>query len=100
MHEPIFTEYYYKKRDEGKCHRVACNHIAKKRIRIIYKLETENIMFDSTKLKQFGVAILIHIYFWLLNEIDTKQPKILIRTYVFFEKLAFSTPFTCNNLFF
>ena len=26
LHEPIFTEYYYKKRNEGKCHRVVCNH--------------------------------------------------------------------------
>ena len=51
MHEPIFTEYYYKKRNEGKCHRVVCNHIAKKLIRIIYKLETENIKFDSSKCK-------------------------------------------------
>ena len=49
LHEPIFTEYYYKKRNEGKCHRVVCNHIAKKLIRIIYKLETENIKFDSSK---------------------------------------------------
>ena len=49
LHEPIFTEYYYKKRNEGKCHRVTCNHIAKKLIRIIYKLETENIKFDSSK---------------------------------------------------
>ena len=51
MHEPIFTEYYYKKRNEGKCHRVVCNHIAKKLVRIIYKLETENIKFDSSKCK-------------------------------------------------
>lgn len=49
LHEPIFTEYYYKKRNEGKCHRVVCNHIAKKLIRIIYKLETENIKFNSSK---------------------------------------------------
>ena len=49
LHETIFTEYYYKKRAEGKCHRVALSHIAKKLIRIIYKLETENIKFDSSK---------------------------------------------------
>lgn len=49
LHEPIFTEFYYKKRAEGKCHRVALSHIAKKLIRIIYKLETENIKFDSSK---------------------------------------------------
>lgn len=49
LHEPIFTEYYYKKRSEGICHRVVLSHIAKKLIRIIYKLETENIKFDSSK---------------------------------------------------
>lgn len=51
MHEPIFTVYYYKKRDEGKSHRVTLNHVAKKLIRIIYKLETENIPFDRSKLR-------------------------------------------------
>lgn len=51
MHEPIFTAYYYKKREEGKAHRVALTHVAKKLIRVIYKLETENITFDSNKLK-------------------------------------------------
>ena len=47
MHEPIFTEYYYKKRNEGKTHRVALTHVAKKLVRIIYKLETANIKFNS-----------------------------------------------------
>lgn len=51
MHIPEFTEYYYKKRNEGKTHRVALSHVAKKLVRLIYKLETENITFDSTKLK-------------------------------------------------
>ena len=46
MHEPIFTEFYYKKRNEGKTHRVALSHVAKKLVRIIYKLESENIKFD------------------------------------------------------
>ena len=45
MHEPIFTEFYYKKRNEGKTHRVALSHVAKKLVRIIYKLESENIKF-------------------------------------------------------
>ena len=49
LHEPIFTEFYYKKRNEGKSHQVALNHVAKKLIIIIYKLETENITFDSSK---------------------------------------------------
>lgn len=30
LHEPIFTEFYYKKRNEGKTHRVALNHVVKK----------------------------------------------------------------------
>jgi len=51
MHEPIFTVYYYKKRAEGKKHNVVLTHVAKKLIRIIYKLETENIKFDSSKLR-------------------------------------------------
>ncbi len=46
VHESIFTEFYYKKRDEGKSHRVALNHVAKKLVRIIYKLESENIEFN------------------------------------------------------
>ena len=51
MHEPIFTVYYYKKRDEGKSHRVALSHVAKKLIRVIYKLETSNINFNPAKLR-------------------------------------------------
>jgi transposase len=47
MHEPLFTEFYYKKRNEGKSHRVALSHVAKKLVRIIYKLESENITFKS-----------------------------------------------------
>lgn len=51
MHEPIFTTYYYKKRNEGKVHRVALSHIAKKLVRVIYKIETSDIPFDRSKLK-------------------------------------------------
>ena len=51
MHEPTFTIYYYKKRSEGKAHRVALSHVAKKLVRVIYKLETSDISFDSSKLK-------------------------------------------------
>ena len=46
VHEPIFTEFYYKKRNEGKTHRVALSHVAKKLVRIIYKSESENIKFN------------------------------------------------------
>lgn len=47
MHEPIFTKFYYKKRNENKTHRVTLTHVAKKIVRIIYKLESENIIFNS-----------------------------------------------------
>lgn len=47
----VFAEFYAKKRNEGKTHRVACSHVIKKLIRIIYHLEKENIDFDSSKLR-------------------------------------------------
>ena len=45
-HNPNFYDYYLKKRIEGKCHRVALSHVAKKLIRIIYKLEIDHIDFN------------------------------------------------------
>ena len=47
----VFAEYYAKKRAEGKPHRVACTHMVKKLIRIIYTLETRGIDFDPEKLR-------------------------------------------------
>lgn len=47
----VFAEFYAKKRNEGKTHRVACSHVIKKLIRIIYHLEKENIDFDASKLR-------------------------------------------------
>lgn len=51
QHNPIFAEYYYKKRNEGKPHRVALSHVAKKLIRVIYILETKNIPYDEQLLR-------------------------------------------------
>jgi len=47
----VFYDYYYKKRSEGKNHRVALSHVCKKLIRVIYILETKRIQFDSSLLK-------------------------------------------------
>lgn len=47
----VFYDYYYKKRFKGKCHRVALSHVCKKLIRVIYILETKNILFDSSLLR-------------------------------------------------
>ena len=50
-YNPTFYDYYLKKRSEGKCHRVALFHVCKKLLRVIYKLETQNIQFDPSLLK-------------------------------------------------
>ena len=47
----VFAEYYNKKRSEGKPHRVALSHVAKKLIRVIFTLETKNIPFNPDKLR-------------------------------------------------
>lgn len=47
----VFAEYYAKKRNEGKTHRVACSHVIKKLIRVIYTLEKNDIDFDPLKLR-------------------------------------------------
>ncbi len=41
----VFYDYYRKKRDEGKPHRVALSHCARKLVRVIYKVEAEGIDF-------------------------------------------------------
>jgi transposase len=51
LHNEVFAEYYRKKRNEGKEHNVARNHVAKKLVRIIYALETQNIRFNPDLLR-------------------------------------------------
>ena len=46
-----FATYYAKKRGEGKPHRVAITHVAKKLIRVIYALERQDIDFNAQKLR-------------------------------------------------
>jgi len=50
-YNPTFYDFYLKKRSEGKHHRVALSHVCKKLLRVIYKLETQNIKFNSSLLK-------------------------------------------------
>lgn len=47
----VFASYYYKKIREGKPHRVALTHVAKKLLRVIYTLETKGIDFDENLLR-------------------------------------------------
>ena len=49
--EPVFAEYYAKKRAKGKPHRVALTHVAKKLLRIIYTLQTKNITYDPAMIR-------------------------------------------------
>jgi len=48
----VLAEYYAKKHGkEGKKRRVALNHVAKKLIRIIWKLQRDGVDFDASKLR-------------------------------------------------
>lgn len=49
--EPVFAEYYAKKRAEGKTRRVAMTHAAKKLLRVIYTLQSKNIPYDPTLIR-------------------------------------------------
>lgn len=51
LHNPILYEYYRKKRNEGKLHRVALTHVAKRIVRIIFHLEKHHLDFDLTKMR-------------------------------------------------
>ena len=51
IHAPVFYDFYHKKRDEGKAHRVALSHLARKLVRLIYKLETSHTRFVLTNSK-------------------------------------------------
>ena len=44
--EPTFAAYYAKKRAEGKEHRVALTHVAKKLLRVIYTLQMKEVPYN------------------------------------------------------
>lgn len=46
-----FAAYYAKKRTEGKPHRIAMSHVAKKLVRVIFALEKQNTDFKSQALR-------------------------------------------------
>ncbi|SHJ08560.1 hypothetical protein SAMN02745725_01747, partial [Pseudobutyrivibrio xylanivorans DSM 14809] len=46
-----FATYYAKKRAEGKPHRVAITHVAKKLVRVIFALEKQDIDFNPSKVR-------------------------------------------------
>lgn len=50
IYNPVFYDYYTKKKQEGKHHRVVMVHLAKKLVRVIHHLETHHEDFDPSKL--------------------------------------------------
>lgn len=51
IHNPKLYEYYLKKRNEGKAHRVALSHVAKRLVRIIFSLEKNDADFNMNKMR-------------------------------------------------
>ena len=45
-YNPVFQDYYTKKRNQGKSHRCAQGHCVRKLLRVIYKLISDNIQFN------------------------------------------------------
>lgn len=48
--EPTFAAYYAKKRAEGKEHRVALSHVAKKLLRVIFTLQTKRLLYNPDQI--------------------------------------------------
>ena len=51
VHNPSISDFYWKKRNEGKAHRVALSHVARRLINTIFYLEKHNQDFDSKLVK-------------------------------------------------
>ena len=51
IHNPRLYEYYLKKKNEGKVHRVALSHVARRLVRIIFTLERNDTGFDENKMR-------------------------------------------------
>ena len=50
-YEPTFAENYAKKRAEGKSYCVALSHAAKKLIRVLFTLQTKNLIYDPDSMR-------------------------------------------------
>lgn len=44
---PTMNDYYHKKRDQGKHHKVALAHVCRKLIRMMHYIELNNVSYDS-----------------------------------------------------
>lgn len=50
-YDMTFAQYYAKKRREGKPHRVALTHVAKKLVRVIFALERGKMDYDPKAIR-------------------------------------------------
>ena len=50
-YEPIFAEYYATKHTEGKTYRVALSHTVKKLVRVIFAVQTKNLVYAPDALR-------------------------------------------------
>lgn len=50
-YELTFAEYYAKKRAEGKSYRVALSHTAKKLIRVLFTIQTKNLVYNPDSMR-------------------------------------------------
>ena len=51
VHNPVISDFYWKKRNEGKHHNVALSHVARKLVNTIFTLEKYKVDFDANLLK-------------------------------------------------
>ncbi len=51
VHNPVIADFYYKKRAEGKEHRVALSHVARKLVNTIFALEKQKVDFNPLLVK-------------------------------------------------
>ena len=51
VHNPSISDFFWKKRNEGKKHRVALSHVARKLVNTIFTLEKHKVDFDPNLVK-------------------------------------------------
>lgn len=65
----LFYCLLLQKNNEGKAHSIALSRVSKKLVRVIYKLETSDIPFDSSKIKVVNYSdYLLYIAIYMLKK--------------------------------
>ena len=69
LNEPVFAEFYAKKRTEGKTHQVAMAHVAQKLLRVIDTLQTKNVPYDPTLVRWIYFTFLRRTCFAIISQL-------------------------------